>query len=607
MKQKKVYVSKYLRNNNILFTIAIIICNILIFTISDSNKNTAVSLSIFFNGAIFFIYRLRTSVIAQTHWLAVKKELMYINYPVTIAAFFALIFVIFCCDVYWLSTINKDALNVTFAFTYFMSTISILLPSILMLAYMYLVTPAFIIPSKEKLQNRGKSDLTILILFIIFIVFSFSQLLSNVINSFNFGKREKFKAAKLPVQYSTEYLKYTDLTKPVITKLKAQKLKTPFLYTTEGFKFTNYNTAERFCRSMNARVATHKEIYNIIFHRFDTFGEKYYWTSDYAGRNNLVLHFKNMSYEIMKKPEGVTPVVYCTSDSSSNYRFFEQPYFFKNKPVEIESERLKVNQKLKVSQKKEVKVDKYRTSGDNYDYKKIAAPQYPPPPNKIPKHVNFNVKHVTAQYFNELLSKGYVYDSQSKMNSYYVSNESRLRQTMQIDRTRNNVNLCYYPFTEYPNLTISEQKQVWKGSFCSPSFGLVNQTPELKTQHEKDAFCYAYGGRVANIPEIMGIIKSFGGNRTGQKFWIGTKVTDPYTYAQKAVAVRIVDGESVIVEPVTTNEKIFTYCVKRSQKPSNIIANFKSRYRGENGKSYAMTKCPTCKYYEVPDTVLIQY
>ncbi len=601
MKQKKIYVSKYLRNNNILFTILIIISNILMFTIADSNKNTAVSLSIFFNCAIFFIYRLRTSVVAQSHWLAVKKELMYINYPATIASFFVLIFLIFCYDVYWLSTINKEALNVTFVFTYFMSTISILLPSILMLAYMYLITPAFIIPRKEKLQNRGKSDLTILILFIIFIVFSFSQLISNAINSFNFGKREKFKAAKLPVQYSTEYLKYTDLSQPVVAKLKTQKLKTPFLYTTEGFKFANYDSARRFCNSMNARVATHREIYNIIFHRFDTFGEKYYWTSDYAGRNNLVLHFKNMSYEIMKKPENVTPVVYCTSESSSNYRFFDQPYFFKNKPVEIE------NEKLKVKQKKKVNIDKYKTNGDKYDFKKIAPPQYPPPVNDTPKHVNFNVKHVTAQYFNELIAQGYQYDSNSKMNSYYSSDEAKLRTTIQIDRTGNNISLCYYPFTEYSNLSISEQKQVWKGSFCSPSFALVNRTPELKSQHEKDAFCYANGGRVANIPEIMGIMKTQGSNRTGQRFWTATKITDPYTYAQKSVAISIVDGESVMVEPITTNERIYTYCVKRSQKQSNIIANFKSRYKGENGKAYAITKCPTCKYYEVPDTVLIQY
>lgn len=600
MKQK-VYVSKYLRNNNIVFTIIIIICNILTFLISDSNKNTAVSLSIFFSCTIFFIYRLKTSALAQTKWLAIKKELMYVNYPMTIAAFFVLFFIIFCYDAYWLSTINKDALNATFVFTYFMSTISLLLPSILLFAYMYLITPAFVIPSKEKLQHSGKSDLIVLILFALFLIFSFSQLVTNVFDSFNLGKREKFKAARLPMQYSTEYLKYKDLSPSVENKLKTQKVKTPFLYTTDGYKFNNYETADRFCRSMNARVATHKEIYNIIFHRFDTFGEKYYWTSDLAGRNNLVLHFKNMSYEIKKKPQGVTPVVYCTSESSSTYKLFEQPYFFKNKPVEIESEKLKVNQKKKLP------VEKLKTSGDKYDLKKIAPPQYPPPPNTIPKHVNFNVKHVTPQYFNELLKQGYIYDSTSKMNNYYASDEAKLRTTMSIDSTRNNINLCYYPFIEYPNMTINEQKQVWKGNFCSPSFGLLYQTPALKTQHEKDAFCYANGGRVANIPEIMGIIKSFGSNRTGQKFWIGAKITDPNTYAQKSVAIRILDGESVMVEPVTTNEQIYTYCVKRSKTPSNIIANFKSSYRGENGRSYAMVKCPTCKYYEVPDTVLSQY
>ena len=107
------------------------------------------------------------------------------------------------------------------------------------------------------------------------------------------------------------------------------------------------------------------------------------------------------------------------------------------------------------------------------------------------------------------------------MNNYYSSDEAKLRTTMSIDKTRSNINICYYPFIEYQNMTMNEQKQVWKGNFCSPSYGLLYQTPALKTQHEKDAFCYANGGRVANIPEIMGIIKSFGSNRTGQKFWIG--------------------------------------------------------------------------------------
>ena len=600
MKQK-VYLSKHLRNNNILFTILIVLCNILMVIIADSNKNTAVSLSIFFNCAIFFVYRIRTSIIAQSHWIAVKKELMYVNYPMTIAAFFLLIFVIFCCDVYWLSTINKEALNATFVFTYFMSTISVLLPSILMLAYMYLISPAFVIPEKEKLRNRGKTDLIILVLFVIFIIFSFAQMISSAINSFNFGKREKFKAAKLPIQYSTEFLQYTDLSEPVVVKLKSQKIKTPFLYTTEGYKFTNYETAEQFCHSINARVATHKEIYNVIFHRFDTFGEKYYWTSDKAGRNNLVLHFKNMSYEVMKKPENVTPVVYCTSESSSTYRLFEQPYFFKNKPVEFEYDKYKVNQK------KKVKVDKLKAQGDTQVFKKIAPPQYPPPENQTPKHVNFNVQHVTQSYFNQLLSEGYVYDSKSKMNSYYNSNEAKLQTTITRDPYKQNVSLCYYPFQSFGNLPMYNQKQIWKQSFCSPSYGIVNPTPALKTIHEKDAYCYANGGRVANIPEIMGILKTNGINRVGYKFWTNNKISDPNTYAQRPVVIKLLDGETVEISAAEPNEQAYTLCVKKSKTPSNIIANFKSRYQNENGRIYALTQCPSCKYYEVPDTVLIQY
>lgn len=592
MKQKN-YISKFLFRHNFLFTLLIIICNILAFLISGSDKDILLSLNIFFSCLIFFIYRFKINALINSKWFEIKKELMYINYPLTISAFFILIFAILGFDIYKLSTINKEALNLTFIFTFFMSTISLLMPSLLMLVYMYLISPAIILPSYEAKKRKRKSDILVMVLFTIFIIFSFCKIVESSINNLFLFKKDKYKAAKMPVLYSDKYLKYTDLSQPVMEELKKQKVEIPFLYTTEGYRFQTYDGAQRFCSSMNARVASHLEIYNIIFHRFDTFGEKYYWTSDKAGRTNLVLHFKDMSYEIMKKPDNVTPIVYCTSDSSKEYKFFEQKYFFKNKPVQIE------NDKLNINANKEFDIDRLKLGGDKYNLNKQIN-QLPQEIDNSPKHVNFNVKHVPQEYFNELLNKGYYYDSSIKVNNYYASNDGLLRSKISTVSDKKNIKLCYYPFMEYQDMSINDEMNIWSQSFCSPSFELINQTPQLKSSHAKDAFCYANGGRVANIPELMGIIKTLGINANGASFWTSSK-----TYSQLPVAINVIDGQSITINNST--QDAYTFCIKSPQTPSNIIVNFKSRFNGIEGTNYARRICPNCKYYEVPDTVLIQY
>ena len=171
---------------------------------------------------------------------------------------------IFCFDLYQLSTINKNALNSTFILTYFMSTISVLMPSMFLLVYMYLFNPAIILPAFEKRKRTRKSDLLVIILFILFLIFSIFQFVENSISRMNILKKEKYKAVKLTIQYPDQHLKYTNLSAPVINKLKREKLNLPFSYTKEGYKFNSYEAAEQFCNSMNAKVASHKEIYNII-------------------------------------------------------------------------------------------------------------------------------------------------------------------------------------------------------------------------------------------------------------------------------------------------------------------------------------------------------
>ena len=602
MKQK-VYISKLLKKTNIFFTLLIVIFNVLTFFIADSNKDTFISLSIFFNCFLFFLYRFRVNTLTSRNWIAIKKEIMYVNYPITIGVFFLLIFTIFCVDIYSLSQINKDALNVTFIFTYFMSTISMLLPAILLLVYMYLVSPAFVIPSYEQRKNKRKTDFVLILFFIAFIIFSGIQIVTNTINTLTISSREKFKAVKLPVKYPTQHLKYTDLSATTEELLKRDDIKIPFLYTAEGFPINNYSDAENFCNSLNAKVANHLEIYNIIFHRFDTYGEKYYWTRDKAGRNNLLLHFKNMSYEIIKDPGNVKPILYCTSEANPDTQIYKQSHFFRVKPVEIGGE-MNIKGEMNVKAKKEVTFPPQNIEKMKVDLTKKQSQETVD--NDTAKHVNFNVRHVDAEYFNELLSQGYTYENHVQVNSYYESNEFDLDASINRDPDLKNIRLCYYPFTEYNNMNMNNEAQIWRQSFCSPSFDIVDVAPVLKTRYQKDAYCYANGGRLPNIPELMGILKTFNINARGAKYWTNNQITDYATDTKTPVAIKITDTRFITVQPVSTTEEAYTFCVKRPQKSSKILANFRSRYKGENGSSYAKRICPSCKYYEVPDTVLLK-
>lgn len=593
MKQN-IYYGRPLRKLNISFTLLIILANIIAFIISSANKNTAVSLNIFFGCLIFFLYRFNLLNLINRSWLSLKKEILYTNYPITIGIFFLLIGAIFCFDIYSLSRINQDALNLTFIFALFLSTLSMIFPSLLLLVYMYLLCPAFVIPSYETKKSKRKTDILILILFIIFILFSGYQIAVNTINTLTIANREKFKAVKLPVKYPVKYLKYTDLSDSTKEVLQKQDVKIPFLYTAEGFKFKDYESAEKFCKSLNAEVAGHLEIYNIIFNRFDTYGENYYWTKDKAGKNNLLLHFKNMSYEIVKNPGNITPIVYCTSEAGPNLNMFDQTYFFRVKPVEIETKKIKID----IPKKGEIN-SKQTEEQQNPQTRDIVS-------EDTVKHVNFNVRHVDINYFNELINQGYYYEKDLKVNSYYESNDFDLDSRINRDADMKNIRLCYYPFTDYKDMQIINQAQIWQQSFCSPSFDIIKPVPELKSTHQKDAYCYANGGRVPNIPELMAILKTFNSAVNGTKYWTNNKITSYGSSSQLPVAITVTTPGAVTAEAVSSSsEQAYTFCVKDSEKRSRIIANFKSRYKDLNGQYYAKKLCPSCRYYEVPDTVLL--
>ena len=92
--QKNLFKSNFLLKTNIQFTILLIILNIADFYISHGNKDKFTIFSFFINCSLFFLYRIKLSDLIGKYWLNIKKEILYINYPLLISGFFILLFII---------------------------------------------------------------------------------------------------------------------------------------------------------------------------------------------------------------------------------------------------------------------------------------------------------------------------------------------------------------------------------------------------------------------------------------------------------------------------------------------------------------------------------
>ena len=603
MKKNNIQKPKELLKINIITTILVIISNLLIFFFFESSKDKFTILSTYANGIIFFIYLLLFSSKVKRNILDLKKEALYINYPLNIWVFFIFLFLILIASTICLISVNKDAANITFIFTFFMSTISMLFPSIILLVFIYFAIPAIIIPSIS-IQKRKKDETNffIMFLFVCFLIFCIYNGTNTFIKERNFELQNKYKSARLTISYSTDFLKISnDINSYSQKKMSINTAEVPFDYTAEAFPYNDLQSAKIFCNAIDARVPNYLETYFIVFNKFDTFGDKYYWTNHKDGKHDLVLHFKNMSYEIVRKPANVTPLLYCIARSNDNYGFKNKSYFYRNVKRETKDT-------IKSLVDKPFDFDKLKNvvGIDKKEQKVIPPIQEELPAITEKKHINFSVKEVSNEVFRELLQKGYNYDPNISIKREYEANDFTF--TAIIQNNTDNIRLCYYPFTDYDNLTLYQEKQIWQQSFCSPAFDLVSKTPVLKSKYEKDSYCYANGGRLPNIPELNGILKTLGNIKPNIKYWTNNKVTDTSTNGQSSVLVYYKDSRFLNVKAISPSEtyNAYVYCIKNPKQSSSIIANYKSRFANIEGYYYAKQKCPRCQYYEVPDVILQQ-
>ncbi|MCD7739721.1 MAG: hypothetical protein LUH11_00005, partial [Candidatus Gastranaerophilales bacterium] len=604
MSMKKNTRSFNLLKINIFITILMILSGIIILFCVKAGKNDYFLYNMLITGFLFFIYLFLFSNQVKKDLLTLKKEVLYINYNYRIFTFLILLFAVLTVSAIFLISVNKEAANAAFIFTFFMSTITMLFPYILLLVLVYFIVPAFVVPgiSINKNKNSNSSKI-IVILFILYLIFCIYKMLNRYDNLSHFESQYRIKSSKLTVNYSTDFLKLKDISDYGKKLMSQDKLKIPFFYTSDSFPYDDYESAEIFCNSLEARVPNYLEVYHIVFNNFDTFGEQYYWTSDKDGKQNLVLHFKNMSYEIIKRPKDIRPYVYCAADTKDELGIEKKIYFYRNIRQE-QKETIKsftdkefnfdnLNELLKQERKEQKIIEQQNTQITE----KYAT-------NTDKKYVNFSVKEVTSEVFQELIRAGYSYNPAISVNQEYETNDFMFSSS--IINNSGKIRLCYYPFTDYENLNIKQEKEIWKQSFCSPAFDLVSMTPVIKTKNEKDSYCYANGGRLPNIPELNGILKTLGKNQINVKYWTNNTVSNISSNATMPVLVYYKDSRFMTVHALASseNDNAYAYCIKNPENPSRVIANYKSRFENTEGSFYAKQKCPDCDYYEVPDTIL---
>jgi hypothetical protein len=582
-------------------TLFMILSDLLIFFLIDKSKGNFILYSLIAAFILLFVFSFKLLDEIKTNLSDLKKESLYVNYPVRIMLFLLSISIILLGSAIYLVNINPSAASAAFIFSFFMTSICMMVPTIMLLVYMFFIVPAFVIPAIRKNKNILYLKVITILFFLLFIACFIYASFNRFDRTYNFYKQTEFKGSKLSLNYSTAYLQLSDRISPYAKKKMSRNIaKVPFFYLSEPIQYSNIFDADRFCRALGAKVPNYLEAYHIVFNRFDTFGDKYYWTSDKDGDIPLVLHFKNMSFVVERLPMNVKPELYCLITSEKDYEVRHKYTFHRDIHMENEDAiKTATNKKFNINLFKDITKMEYGNQNEisqNPSNGAVVA--------KEKKHVSFSVKEVSQDVLTQLIQQGYAYNPSDYIQKEYEINDATL--VSKIRGNTNNIRLCYYPFVDYGNMGISKEKEIWQQSFCSPAFDLVSQEPVLKTRYEKDSYCYASGGRLPNIPELAGILKTLGVSQINKKYWVNTKVKDSITGSPMPISVYYKDLRFMAVEQAQegSNEQAYVYCIKKPAVSSIVLANYKSRFPNESGSYYARIICPACKYYEVPDVIL---
>lgn len=594
-----------LRNINLAMVFLSIALNIVLFFFFSYNKTLFLAISTIVNIYLFLFHWFFFIKITRHNLNDIKNEAYYTNYGSSIITFVLCIFIVLLISSGLLFFINKEALNITMISMFYVSILTMLLPSIILLAYTFFIFPSLIVPGLTMKKYYQTNSMTILFtVFILVSILFLCKFIMIYLYDNNFLKQIKYKVDKISVEYSTKFLSINDEITPTEKRtIKNIKLSIPFLYTRDGFFYKDYNDAKMFCDSMDARLPNYLEMYNIAFNKFNTFGENYYWTSTNEERDPLLIHFNNMSYSLVHNKNGINPIVYCVSEITEEEKSrpkIERKYFIRKinkriKPNYINIEQQESMEELALLSKlNKVTPEPTKTNEERAFQDEI-------------KHVNFSVKEVSGDIMASLIKKGYVYNKPTfRINQKYKIIPEEITSKIEKDPKKKQIRLCYYPFIDYGDMTIEEEAQIWQQSFCSPAFELIQYYPQITSVYDKEPYCKSLGGRLPNIPELVGILKTYSKGKTGIKYWTNNYVKESSSGINYPLSVYFKDATFLVPNMTEKSGMAYTYCIKDSKHPSKLITNYESRFKGLEGKNIAKNICPDCRYQEVPDTILLQ-
>lgn len=575
---KEIQKSKYIFKHNLLFTFIACIINLLAFKFLPDAKHHFIEYGILINGFLLYVYYNQLFSKMRKMIVGIKKEITTSNIPLRILFFFLLLIGILIWNTTTIYKLNPEAVNILFVSNVFIKTVTTHLPFILMLIFMFIITPAIIVPNYDNTKYKKANNILLLLLFFL-ISFMTIEIYINSSNEKLYIDFSKYELGRITYSFNQKYLEYEDITEEAKAIIEKNQAIIPFSYTKKEKMAFSYEEAEEFCKSMNAEVASLSEIYNITFNKFETHGDTLYWTRDTAGRTPVVMHYKDMNYIAKKADKRTKANVVCTTKQNEKYLYTKKP---------IEAQNINLSHK-------ETNINPIET---NIEQKEIDTETM----NIPTEFLGFDIIFANEQYINKMIANGYKYNKTIKINPLNQVDEfSNIKRIQQIE---NKVKFCHFPFMDFINFTMEQEKEVWKQNFCIPSFEIINVPQVEKTQYEKDAYCQSHGGRVPNISELSGIIKASNYINLGQKYWANNPVTKNGT--KKHIYLSNLNKEIYNVQIAETNETAQVICIKDGKEKTNIIANFTSKFENASGSYFAKEKCPKCDYYEMPDMVLNQ-
>ena len=208
--KKETQKSKILLKSNILFSISAIIINIVFFYVIPNSSKNFFEYSLLINGFFLFIYYNDLFSTMRKKLVSIKKETEYASIPLRTFSIFLIFIGILFFNIFTIYSINKEAVDILFVSNLFTNTISLHLPLIVLFIFVYVITPAIIIPHYDNTKHK-KANKILTIFFILLLAFLAFEITKTIISTKETDNKTTFDLEQISYEYNDKFLKYIDI------------------------------------------------------------------------------------------------------------------------------------------------------------------------------------------------------------------------------------------------------------------------------------------------------------------------------------------------------------------------------------------------------------